>query len=68
MMIVVAIGLLVQIAERMERLEADVRAVDPAFQQAPEVVKTVRISKFRSEREGTFKKPRRRSPRGFFNV
>ena len=41
--IVVAIGLLVQIAEQMERLDADIGSVDAALEQAPEVFQSVSV-------------------------
>ena len=42
--VVVAIGLFVQIAEQVERLDADIGSADQAaFQQAPEVLQTVGV-------------------------
>jgi len=41
--VVVAICLLVQIPEQMERLNAHIRAVDPAFQKTLEILKAVRM-------------------------
>ena len=41
--IVIAEGLLVQVAKQMERLDADIGAVQPALQEAPEVLHAVSV-------------------------
>jgi len=42
--IVVPEGLLVQVAKQMERLNAHIRAINAAFQQAPEIFEAVSVN------------------------